>query len=165
MTDRSDVAASLLGRFEDGLLALVVTLLLALSFGQILLRNLFEITFPWTEPLTRHLVLWTGFLGALVATREDKHIRIDVLLRLLPHARRCWAEVVSDLVAAALCGTLSWVAVGFVADERRYGAAGLLGLPTWTLQLIFPLCFGHHFFHSGLYSVPLHQDYFLACLN
>ena len=142
MTDRRDVTPSLLRRFEDGLLVSMVALLLILSFGQILCRNLFEITFLWVEPLARHLVMWTGFLGALVATREGKHIRIDVLLRFLPGPRRGWAELVGELVAAALCGVLSWVAVDFVTDERCYGGTGPLDLPTWVLQLIFPLCFG-----------------------
>lgn len=142
MTEPPQSPIPLLSRFEDGLLVLLMALLLVVSFGQILLRNLFEMTLLWGEPLARHLVMWTAFLGALVATREGKHIRIDVLLRFLSGARRSWALLASELVSAATCGTLTWVALNFVADERRYGAVGFLDLPIWVLQLVFPLCFG-----------------------
>lgn len=139
---RRAVLASLVGRLEDGLLVTMVAILLAISFGQILLRNLFDISLIWIDPLARHLVMWAGFFGALVAAREGKHIRIDALLRLLSPRRRIWAQLIGDTVSTAVCGFLASVAYDFVADERRYGATGLLDLPTWILQLVFPLCFG-----------------------
>ncbi|MFC1525356.1 TRAP transporter small permease [Candidatus Latescibacterota bacterium] len=135
-------AASLLRRFEDGLLIGLMMALLVLSFSQILLRNLADIGFLWLEPLIRHLVMWTGFLGALVATREHKHIRIDAALRLLPAGRQTWALLVADLVSAGVCGLLCWIAVDFVGDERQYGLRPFLDLPAWILQLVFPLTFG-----------------------
>ncbi|MFH1568270.1 MAG: TRAP transporter small permease [Gemmatimonadota bacterium] len=134
--------ASLLRRLEDGLLVALVGVLLFLSFAQIVLRNLFAATPVWLDPLTRHLVMWTGFLGALVATREDKHIRIDAGLRLLSPPRRAQVLLVGEGVAAATCGWLAWVAVRFVADERTMGVAAFPGVPTWVAQLVFPLCFG-----------------------
>jgi len=132
---------SVLARLEDGVLVAMVTVLLLVSFGQILLRNLFQVTPLWIEPLARHLVMWTGFLGALAATREGRHIRIDAVLRLLPPLGRAAALLLSGAVSALTCGVLAWVAFGFVADERRYGAVGFLDLPTWILQVIFPACF------------------------
>ena len=74
-----------LHRLEDSVLCLLMTSLILLAFGQIALRNLFGISFLWSEPLIRHLVLWCSFLGALIASRMDKHIRINV--------RKVWRKV------------------------------------------------------------------------
>jgi TRAP-type C4-dicarboxylate transport system permease small subunit len=72
-----------LHRFEDGLIAFLVLLLVVLAGAQIVLRNFFDSGLPWADPVLRALVLWTGLLGALAAVREDKHISLDVLSRLL----------------------------------------------------------------------------------
>ena len=50
-----------LHRFETGFIVLLVACLLVLTCGQILVRNLFSITFLGTESLVRHLVLWIGW--------------------------------------------------------------------------------------------------------
>ena len=131
-----------LHRLESGFLVLLVACLLVLTCGQIIVRNLFSITFLGTESLVRHLVLWIGLVGALVATRLDKHIRIDAALRLLPVRVRAIVLSCADLFAAALCASLAYIAGGFVLDERAFGTTAFFAVPAWIAQLCFPLVFG-----------------------
>ena len=112
------------------------------AVAQILLRNLFSISLLWADPVVRMLVLWTAFMGALVAARENGHLRIDALLRLLPSGKRRYVDVAVHLFNAAVCGLLAGIAVEFVHDEYTYGMRGALDLPSWIYQLIFPLAFG-----------------------
>ena len=70
-----------LHRFEDALLVILLSAMIALAGTQILLRNLLDTGFVWIDPMLRVLVLWLGLIGATVATRNDKHIQIDVLTR------------------------------------------------------------------------------------
>lgn len=131
-----------LHRLESSFLVLLVACLLVLTCGQILLRNLFSITFLGAESLVRHLVLWIGLAGALVATRLDKHIRIDAVLRLLPARVRTIALSCADFFAAALCAYLAYISGCFVLDERTFGAVAFFAVPAWIAQLCFPLAFG-----------------------
>ncbi len=131
-----------LHKLEEGLLAALMSVLVLLTAFQILLRALFSVTLPWADPLIRHLVLWTGFLGAMVACRLDKHIRIDALLRLSPPRWSGALEAAGSLFAAGVCVLLVWTAIRFVADERSYGTVSFGDVSTWLLQLIFPLAFG-----------------------
>jgi len=110
--------------------------------SQIVLRNLFTVTLMWAEPVVRMLVLWTAFLGALIAARENRHIRIDAVLRLLPDEKRPYVDLLVNLFNAVACGSLAAIAADFVHDEHAYGMRGALELPTWIFQLIFPLAFG-----------------------
>ena len=76
-------------RLEDGLLVSLLVLMVLLATGQILLRNLFDAGLSWGDPSLRLMVLWLALLGAMAATRDDNHIRIDLLSRYLPgHWRR-----------------------------------------------------------------------------
>lgn len=144
----------LLHRVEDTLLVLLFGSLLTLAFAHILLRNLFAVTWLWADPLMRHLVLWSSFLGALIATRQERHIRIDAVLRLLPPR---WSQVAAgagDAIAAGVCLTVARVAVRFVVDEYQYGSNTFLELPRWILQLVFPVVFtamGLRFAHRVLH--------------
>jgi TRAP-type C4-dicarboxylate transport system permease small subunit len=139
--DGRSAPSSTLHRIEDGILFLLMGALVILSCAQILLRNWFDLSFLWVDPATRHLVLWASFLGALVASREAQHIRIDAVLRLLKPRSQRIATVLGDIVAASVCALLAYIALRFVADERQYGGSVFLDIPQWCLQTVFPLVF------------------------
>ena len=112
----------ILQQLEDLLLLSLVTGLVLLTCGQILLRNFFGLTFPGNESVVRHLVLWIGMAGALTATRLDKHIRVDAVLRFLPTIYRRFVLATADLFTASLCALLTIIAWRFISDERKFGA-------------------------------------------
>ena len=135
-------ALGIIHRLEDGLLALMVAVMIFLAASQILLRNLFDIGFAWADPLLRVLVLWVGLMGALAASRTDKHIAIDVFSRLLGPRTLAIAKSLTALFTATVSGLIAFHAGRFVAMEYEAGITGVAGLPAWLLELILPLGFG-----------------------
>ena len=129
-------------RLEDGLLALMVAVMIFLAASQILLRNLFDTGFAWADPLLRLLVLWVGLLGALAASRTDKHIAIDVFSRLLGPRSLAVVKSLTALFTATVAGLIAYHAGRFVAMEYEAEIIGAAGLPAWLLELIIPLGFG-----------------------
>ena len=126
---------------EDGVLVSLVATLVIIAVGQILARALLSLTFSWSEPLIRHLVLWVGFLGGMIATRQGKHLRIDIAVRLLSPGKAGIIERITALTSAVVCFLLTWISVQFVIDERAFATISFLGIPSWPLQLIFPFAF------------------------
>ncbi len=127
---------------EDLFLAVMLAAMVVVAAAQILLRNLFEWNFSWGDPFTRLLVLWVGLLGALAATRQNRHIAIDLVTHLLPARVRAGAQAINSLFASAVCVVVAWYAGIFILEERKFGGAGLLGLPDWLLHSVIPLGFG-----------------------
>lgn len=127
---------------EEGILVVLMGGMVLVSFAQIALRNLFAYTLPWADPLVQQLLLWTALLGALVATRQRRHLHIDLLLRLAPPRLRIALEILGAGFSTFVCGLLTWVAIQFLQGEAQAGTLGVFSLPTWKLQLIFPLTFG-----------------------
>ena len=128
--------------FEDALLALMVAVMIFLAGSQILLRNLFDTGFAWADPVLRLLVLWVGLLGALAASRTDKHIAIDVFSRLLGPRALAATRSITTLFTAAVSGLIAYHAGRFVAMEREANIIGVAGMPAWLLELIIPVGFG-----------------------
>ena len=127
---------------EDTLLALMVTTMIALAVTQIGLRNLFDSGIGWADPLLRVMVLWLGLMGAMAATRDDNHIRVDILSRLLPEPLRRWSRAVGDLFAAVVCGVIAWHAGRFAWMDYQDQIDSVAQLPAWIFELILPIGFG-----------------------
>jgi len=129
------------GRIEKWVLVLLLGFLIGFSLLQIILRNLFSTGFIWGDSLLRHSVLWISFLGAGRATAEDKHIRIDLLPRLLPGKVANIALVVVDLFSCLVCIVLIYASWNFISYERTAGTFAFGQIPLWWLEAIFPFSF------------------------
>src|SRR5450756_2384467 len=69
---------------ENTLLITMLALMVLLAAAQILLRNFLDMSIFGADQLLRLLVLWVAFMGAVAASREGKHIHVDVIARWLP---------------------------------------------------------------------------------
>jgi TRAP-type C4-dicarboxylate transport system permease small subunit len=126
---------------ETWLVVVVLGGLILFGAAQIVLRNVFSISFAWGDGLTRLAVLWLGLLGALAASRDGRHITMGAVSRLLPQRLQTFALFTADLFAAAVCAALAWYSWVFVSDSREFGDVLLDGVPAWWLQIIMPVAF------------------------
>ena len=126
---------------ENGLVVALLGFLIVLASAQIVLRNVFSIGITWADGLTRVVVLWLALLGALAASRDGRHIRMNALLQWLPAGLQVVAGVGADLFAALVSGTLAYLSFEFVRDSRGYGDVLLGELPAWWFQSVMPVVF------------------------
>jgi TRAP-type C4-dicarboxylate transport system permease small subunit len=83
-------------------------------------------------------VLWSGFLGAALATSDDRHISIDALTKYVPERGRHGVKIITSLFAAATCYYLSQASVLFLVGEKEAGSVLFLSIPTWVGLAIIP---------------------------
>jgi TRAP-type C4-dicarboxylate transport system permease small subunit len=130
-------------RFEDLALSFCLLAMIILACLQIALRVFFSSGLVWADPLLRYLVLWSGLLGAVVATRMGKHIAIDLISHLVPKSIFHWLLATIQFFSMAVCLVLTYAATTFVINEASFDSGRmLLGLTSWQLNLIFPISFG-----------------------
>ena len=130
-----------LHRAEDGLLALLLTTMIVLAGTQILMRNLFDSGFVWIDPLLRVLVLWLGLIGATVATRHNKHIRIDLLSRYFSRNTHRLIQVMVGQVSAWTCLAIAWYGMDWIRLDYEDSVTSFAGIPAWSVEIIVPLAF------------------------
>ena len=131
-----------LASLEQALVVLLLTGLLGLGLLQVIERNLLATGIFWADELLQHLVLWLGFLGASLATREHRHLSIDVLSHFLPTRWQLWLELLVNTAALAIGTLLVQAAWGFVRSEYTAGTMLTFGVPAWLAQSVIPLGFG-----------------------
>ena len=131
-----------LAAVEDGILVSLLTAMIGLAGTQIVLRNLWDTSIGWGDPLLRVTVMWVGLLGAMAASRDDNHITIDLVSRLLEDRAKSVTRSVTGLFSSVVCLALAWHGMRFVLFEREDQAMAFASVPAWMCELIIPVAFG-----------------------
>ncbi len=112
---------SILHKIEDALLVSLLLLMIGLAVFQIVLRNGFDAGIVWADPLVRVLVLWLGLIGAMVASRTDNHISIDIVSKYLPEHIKQFTTLLVYLFTTIICTLMTWHSARFVIMEKADG--------------------------------------------
>ncbi|MBW2450286.1 MAG: TRAP transporter small permease [Deltaproteobacteria bacterium] len=131
-----------LSRVEQAFVTILLTVMILMAFFQIVLRNFFDTGISWGDSLVRYLVVWVGFIGAAIATKEGKHINIDVASRWLTGPQSNYIRLVSHFFSAVICGLLTLAAIKFLRFEAQMGSTAFFKLPVWVPEIIIPVTFG-----------------------
>jgi C4-dicarboxylate transporter DctQ subunit len=131
-----------LSRVEQAFVTILLTVMILMAFFQIVLRNFFDTGISWGDSLVRYLVVWVGFIGAAIATKEGKHINIDVASRWLTGPQSNYIRLVSHFFSAVICGFLTLAAIKFLRFEAQMGSTAFFKLPVWVPEIIIPVTFG-----------------------
>ena len=131
----------LIAKIESFFIVSTLSGMIFLSLSQVILRNIFEQGLPWVDLLLRQLVLWVAFLGASLATRNDKHLSIDFLKYFLPLNWNKRIAVLPLFASAIISAYLSYYAWVFVQYEKEGGSILYGSLPIWIFQIILPISF------------------------
>lgn len=134
-----DNALAFLRRVEDGLLVSLLILMIGMAASQVVLRNFFDSGLYWSDSLVRVAVLWVALVGAMVASRDDSHIRIDLVSRLVSPAYKHWIERITRLFTFAVLCLFTWGSGNFVYYEYVDGAIAFGDVPAWMLEVIMPV--------------------------
>lgn len=127
---------------ENTLVVLILACMLLLAILQVVLRNGFDSGIEWVEAFLRYAVLWLGFLGASIASRERKHISIDAFLLLLPERFRKMSRWLPALFAAGVCAVAAWCCGLLLVYEMESGDRAFGSVPLWWCLTIMPVSFG-----------------------
>ena len=127
---------------ENASLLLLFVTLVGIVFAQVFTRNVLGSAIVWADLAVRTLVLWVTLFGAMVATRQHNHIRIDLLPNLLTDRKRDILRCVYLTVASGVAFTVTFYSFQVIRMEWSYPAMAFANVPTWLAQAVIPLGFG-----------------------
>lgn len=135
--------------------------ILGFSVGAIVLRWLGS-SILWIEPLVRHLVFLSAFLGGSLATSKGVHIRVDLFTKLLEHSRsrvlHWFHRNLLALFSLVTTVVLTKAAYDFFQVEKEFGAPALLNIHSSYLVGIIP-------FGMGLIALRFFNQLIMGLIN
>ena len=134
------------GRLFDALAALAALILLAMVVvvtADILLRNLTRGGISWANEVSEYALYLITLLTAPWLLRRGQHVRLDIILTLVP-ARVAWLmEAVGDVLGFLVSLVLVRYGAAMTYDSARLGAITIKNLvfPEWWLLAPLPISF------------------------
>jgi len=128
-------------RLENAVGMAALIAMSALPVIEILLRSLAGTGIPGTTGYVQNLTLWVGFLGAMIAAREDRHLHLAVAHFNLPPALARAAEIAVHTICAAVAIGVLWANLQFVRSEMASAERIGAWMPVWIAESILPLSF------------------------
>lgn len=123
---------------ESTLLVTVLAAMMLLAAWQVVARNFFDTGLLWGDALVRVLVLWGAMVGAMVASRKDDHIRIDVITRFAGEAFKPWLQRFACAFTCVVLAVFAWFSFKFVRFEYQDGVIAFASVPAWVCEAILP---------------------------
>lgn len=93
-----------LQRIERAFGAACLGLMFAIICFNVLLRYVFFEPLYWAEEVSNWLFVWIGFLSCAYAVGDDSHIRVTLLVDLLPQACKRWLDLALDALMIFVFG-------------------------------------------------------------
>lgn len=97
---------------------------------------------PGAQGFVQHLTLWVAFLGAMMATREGRHLSLSTGLKIFPDRVQHFGDLLAAAATAAVSAGLFWASFQFVKAEYEFSmGAGGHWLPVWVMESVLPFAF------------------------
>jgi TRAP-type C4-dicarboxylate transport system permease small subunit len=138
-------------RTETAIIILLVTLLTAVTFAQVVTRYALGDPLIWSEEAARYLFVWVSMVGAALALREGGHFGLDLLIRPMPQLKPILGPLVTLVMVVFLVILLK---TGI--DETRLAATQFAMTFQMRMQwayLALPVGAGLMLFHIAVHVI------------
>lgn len=137
--------------FEEWVAAIGLFLMLVLVCVEITMREFFNSSFLWSEEVARYLMIWSVYFGASASIASNSHLRIDMLIDIVPVKFRWVLDMFAQLWVCLFSLAITYAGYHYVSDSFLQGfvsADSNLPLEMGWIQLVIPVTFGLSAFHA-----------------
>ncbi|MEZ5549476.1 MAG: TRAP transporter small permease [Pseudomonadales bacterium] len=123
---------------ESGLMVVLLCAMILVAAYQVIARNFFDSGVLWGDSMVRVLVLWVTFVGATIASRNDEHIRMDLLSRFIKPGFEEVLRRFRSLFTSIIAAVFAWYSLQFVLLDYEDGVIAFAGIPAWVCESVMP---------------------------
>ena len=144
-------------RFSHYMTALLLFIMAAIAFVNVLSRYLFHFSFASTEEITINLFVWMTVLGSGIAFERGLHLGMVTIYNLFPRKMKKVVIVFSAGLSAVLFLVVNVYMIQAIYDEITLfkATSAALGMPVWIYYLGVPV-FSVYVF-QGIYKNAINQ--------
>lgn len=116
-------------------------ILLGLIAQEVLRRYVFDSPTQYSVEFSQYLLVFLAFAPAAFCLKHDRHVRVELLVNILPKRTQTILRVFCYIVLVAFAAVLVWYgtkisAQAFLKDER---SSSLISFPMWIPYAFIPL--------------------------
>lgn len=116
---------------------LSIVMSLAVTLG--IITRMLGVPMAWSNEVARYVFIWMVMIGAVVATKRNGHIIIDVFINLFPETMRGKLRFLGNILAISMLAVL--VYFGTLLSVEFWGTTmSLLPYPIGLVYASLPIC-------------------------
>lgn len=133
--------------------AFVLALMFTFITIQVIAR-MFGSSLTFVDELSGYSAVWATFLGIGYALREGRHVRVDLVTRMVSPRTEALMFFIGDLVCLFLSIIITWKGFGLVANSHMAErVTAMLQWPVYILQLVMPIGFMIFGFEALMHAI------------
>lgn len=101
----------------EAICAALTVAIVALLLGGVVSRYAFGSPIAWIDEAVSIAFLWLAMLGAAIAMQRNEHLRLTLVINLVPERPRGHVQAVGEMAVLAVLGALLRPALHYVTDE------------------------------------------------
>lgn len=130
----------LLNTFEDSFCAIVLSIMLILTFINVIARYILLASMPFVEELTCVGLMILSILGAATAAKRQAHLGLSVITDMLPLAVQRIIALICDLLSAAFCAAIVYFGYLMVQNQMSNHILSMgMSWPVWLYGIWLPI--------------------------
>lgn len=138
--------------FEEALLILLLVLMTAVMFAQIVMRFVFRQSMSWPEEFCRFSFVISGFLSIGYCIRKDKMLKVDILVGFFPDFLKKGLDLLGRIVTLIFFSYFSYY--GYFAMMNSIQT----GMKSPAMEVPMAILYASVFFGSAIGVLRQIQD-------
>jgi len=141
-----DFFDKLIGLINEFIASFGIAAGVLLAFINVIARFIFHQGIDWAFELTNYIFIWSAFFGASYCFRKECHIRVTILLDILPAKLAKFSSFLAHLITFAYLLAVAYYGYLFIFDPdfglKASGEISIdLNIPMWIPYLALPVAF------------------------
>ena len=129
-----------LNTFEDDFCAIILLIMLILTFINVIARYIILASMPFVEELNCVGLMILSILGAATAAKRQAHLGLSVITDLLPHMAQRVIALICDLLGAAFCAAIVYLGYLMVQNQLNNNILSMgMSWPVWLYGIWLPI--------------------------
>jgi TRAP-type C4-dicarboxylate transport system permease small subunit len=132
----------ILTRIEKALASVLVFALTIFVVMDVASRELYKTGIPWAQKGAVYMMIWVGFLGAIIVTHKVEHLRPEIADKLWQGKSKIFYLRAHNFLVFCFASAMAYYSVLYVLESKEFGDRNIIiDLPMWALQAVIPYAF------------------------
>ncbi|MDD4593415.1 MAG: TRAP transporter small permease [Parabacteroides sp.] len=88
---------------EEFILVILFSVMVLVTFGQVVMRFVFNNSLSWADEFARFLFVWLTWLGVSIGQKTGEHIKITMLVDKVPFRIAHIINIFADIIVIIIC--------------------------------------------------------------
>lgn len=123
-----------------GAVIILIAVVASVSF-EVVMRYVFGRPTRWVVEFSEYSLIYLAFLAGGWVLKEEGHVKVEMLVELLPAGTQLALHRATSAVGAIVCGLFTWVSAQLTLDLYRSGEIMFKSVQVqkWAIMAVIPL--------------------------